>query len=155
MHTTPFATWKYKHDGPGYRHPKQRPVAAVLLLGALLAQFALRLTPLAIPLFLLALIVFFFSTKKLLLGPRYLICGSTLIYFNNVTRIMLDQSAGRLSLTTLSQQNFTLEREKFPTNARKADKISKNKAAKFDKVSKSVIDKVRRAVPDVQTSGIS
>ena len=46
-----------------------------------------------------------------------------------------------------------LERDKFPTGARKADKIKKNKAAKFDKVSSKIIEKVKKAAPRVDMIG--
>ena len=41
-----------------------------------------------------------------------------------------------------------VERERFPTNARKKDKIAINKAAKFSKVSARIVEKVRRATPE-------
>jgi hypothetical protein len=155
MDATKFATWKYQHTGAGFRNPKQRIFAAILLLGALIAQFRFHALPASIPLCIMGLIAFFYSAKKIFLGPRYLICGSSIVYYNNVVRLALDEDAGNLLLVTAADQSFTLERDKFPTGARKADKIIKNKAAKFTKVSQNLIGKVLRASPGVQTTGIS
>lgn len=155
MDATKFAKWKYQHAGAGFRSPRQRIFSAVLLVGALIAQFRFHALPASIPLCIMGLITFFYSTRKIFLGPRYLICGSSIVYYNNVVRLALDEASGNLLLVTAADQSFTLERDKFPTNARKADKIVKNKAAKFSKVSQNLIGKVLRASPDVQTTGIS
>lgn len=155
MDATKFATWKYKHDGAGFRNPKQRIFSGALLLGALIAQFRFHAPLASFPLFIMGVITFFYAAKKIFLGPRYLICGSNIVYYNNVVRLALDEAAGNLLLVTAANQSFTLERDKFPTNARKADKIVKNKAAKFDKVSQNLIGKVLRASPGVQTTGIN
>jgi len=147
-----FATWKYQHAGAGYRSRARLIWAAVFFAGALTA---FRLPPLAIGLLIASLVLFFTSTKKIFVGPRYLICGQTIVYYNNVVRMTLEEGSGVLSLVTAANQTFVLERDKFPTNARKADKIKKNKASKFAKVSANLIAKVLRAVPQVETSGIS
>lgn len=155
MDATKFAAWKYKHEGAGYRSRKQPIVAAALFGGAVVAHFSVHFPPVSIALLLIALITLFYSAKKIFLGPRYLICGSNIVYYNNVVRLGLDEAAGQLQLLTASDQTFTLERDKFPTNARKADKISRNKAAKFTKVAHNIIAKVQRAVPGVHTSGLA
>ena len=155
MDAKKFAAWKYKHEGAGYRSRKQRIAAAILFGSAIVAHFKIHFPPLSIALLVIALIAFFYSAKRIFLGPRYLICGSTIIYYNNVERLVLDEPAGELLLVTASDQAFTLEREKFPTNARKAEKIVRNKAAKFSKVAHNIIVRVQRASPGVQTSGLS
>ena len=54
---------------------------------------------------------------------------------------------GTLELFGADGQVLRLERDKFPTNARKADKITKNKATKFEKVSSRIIERVLHAAP--------
>lgn len=152
MDTSKFDTWKYKHDGAGYRSRKQWLIAAILFGVALFARVPFQYLALAA---LICLAIALFSSKKIFLGPRYLICGNSIVYYNNVERLALDETAGRLQLVTASNQAFTLERERFPTNARKADKIVRNKAAKFNKVAHHIIVRVQRAVPGVQASGLS
>ena len=48
---------------------------------------------------------------------------------------------------------FAIERERFPTNARKTAKIAANKEAKFAKVAEKLIAKIRHASPAVEVSG--
>jgi hypothetical protein len=155
MDGTTFATWKYQHAGAGYRHRARAALTGALLVAAMVTGtlFADQTILPPIILFVLALIAFFHSRKVILVGPRYFICGDAIVYYANVTRMALDDRAGTLRLFTASGQGFTLERDKFPTGARKADKIAKNKAAKFAKVSASLIGKIQRASPAVETVG--
>jgi hypothetical protein len=88
------------------------------------------------------------------LGPRYLLCGQTIVYYANVKRLTLSRGTGTLRVQSNNGQSFVLERDKFPTNARKADKIQKNKAAKFDKVADKIIDKVRKATTSADLIGV-
>jgi len=155
MDASKFDVWKYKHEGAGYRSRKQWLIVAILFGAALLAQVRFQHLPLAIALLLIGVVVALLSSKKIFLGPRYLICGNSIVYYNNVERLVLDEAAGQLRLVTVSDQAFTLERKRFPTNARKADKIARNKAAKFSKVAHNIIVRVQRAVPGVQASGLS
>lgn len=152
MDETRFATWKYNHPGAGYRTPGRLVGIAVAAVAAItgLAVFL----PIGIFLAALALALAFSTSKKILVGPRYAICGPSLVYYNNVVDMSLDETAGTLRLVSANQQAFVLERDKFPTNARKKDKITRNKAEKFAKVSRNLIGKVLRASPNVRTSGV-
>ncbi|MCE1181742.1 MAG: hypothetical protein LWW81_05465 [Rhodocyclales bacterium] len=144
MQISQLNSWKYQHDGPGIRHRWQLPLSGALMLACLPA---LVVPPLAIPLFIIALILMLYRSRKLLIGPRYLICGREIVYFANVQRVDRDDVAGFLSLTPAEGAPFVLNREKFPTNARKADKIKRNRAAKFAKVAERLIVHVRAANP--------
>ncbi|MGB2881176.1 MAG: hypothetical protein WBC08_05310, partial [Rhodoferax sp.] len=83
----------------------------------------------------------------------YLLCGNSIVYYANVNRLTLSGANGTLRLQSQNGKSFVLERDKFPTGARKADKIKKNKAAKFDKVSSKIIEKVKKAAPRVDMIG--
>jgi hypothetical protein len=76
------------------------------------------------------------------------------VYYGNVRRLTLSQARDSLQVQSANGRVFVLERDKFPTSARKTDKIARNRAAKFDKVSGKIIEKVRKAVPNVELSGI-
>ena len=142
-----LATFKYKH-GTRARLSTQRKVfmAIGLLLAGMLSFVAF---PFAIAAGLVSLIVFFARGRTLAVGPRYLICGDEIVYYANVTQMALNEGQGRLDLTLSSGKRFTLEREQVPTGARKAPKIAANQAAKFNKVSSRIIEKVRRAKPEL------
>lgn len=152
MDETRFASWKYNHPGAGYRTPGRLVGIAVSAVAAIVGLVAFL--PIGIFLAALALAVAFSTSKKLLVGPRYAICGPSLVYYNNVVDMSLDEAAGILRLVSANQQSFVLERDKFPTNARKKDKIARNKAEKFAKVSRNLIGKVLRAAPQVRTNGV-
>lgn len=151
MDEAQLARWKYQHDAPGSRSPRQKWAAGILLVLALLTMKPLP--PLGIFLFIVSLLVFFSTSKTVMVGPRYLICGTRIVYFANVSRVDLDHDQGNLRLTSLDGSTLSLERSKFPSNARKADKIQRNQAAKFAKVAKNLIERVRRAAPEAVITG--
>jgi len=140
-----LAVFKYKHGGRASFSGKRKVFFVVSLI------LALALSILAFPAGLLACIVplfaYFGGDRTLCVGPRYLICGEEIVYYANVTQLKLSEAAGSLSLQTASGKTLLIERAKFPTNARKANKIAANQAAKFNKVSAKIVDKVRRASP--------
>jgi hypothetical protein len=140
-----LAVFKYNHGGRASISGKRK----VFLVASLI--LALALSILAFPAGLLACIVpllaYFGGARTLCVGPRYLICGDEIVYYANVTQIKLSEAAGSLSLQTASGKTLLIERAKFPTSARKANKIAANQAAKFNKVSAKIVDKVRRASP--------
>jgi hypothetical protein len=152
MTPTVFSTFKYQHTGRVVRSPKRLRFVYVSLGMTLLAVIFLHrgwLVLLWVP-----LIAWSSVSRQLLLGPRYLLCGEDIVYYANVKQLTLTTAQGELRLVSANGKSFVLERDKFPTNARKADKISRNKSAKFDKVSAKIIDKVRSAAVDVELRGV-
>jgi hypothetical protein len=93
--------------------------------------------------------------KQILVGPRYLICGAEILYYANVVSGNLDSNHGVLRLATASGQEFRLEKNRFPTNARKDFKIELNKNAKFAKVSGKILTKVRKFSPQAQITNFT
>ncbi len=140
-----FALFKYPHGGPPLVSPARRRFTYASAAAALLA------TVLAFPagalLWLVPLLARFTAGRYLQLGPRYLLCGSTIVYYGNVRRMAMSRSRGTLELFGAEGSVLRLERDKFPTNARKPDKITRNKATKFEKVSARIVEHVRKAAP--------
>ena len=147
MDETRFSQWKYNYEGPGIR-PRKRFIIGVICLLAALPAFKLLL-PVGFFLLVPGLVCVLAVDRKIYLGPRYLICGPRILYYANVARVELNRQAGSLTLLTAANTRFVLERERFPTNANKKDKIARNRAAKFDKVAANLLDKVQRAAPGV------
>lgn len=138
-----LASFKYKHESRISLSGKRKIAFLLSLLGALLISklfFPFGLLALGVP-----AMVYLAGQRTLVLGPRYLICGDQIIYYANVTELKLSEAEGTLSLQTGKAIPFVIERERFPTNARKAPKVAANKAAKFNKVVARVTEKVRRA----------
>lgn len=152
MTPTEFATFKYQHTD-GVSRSKQRTMFAAASLAVAVVAIALTGSPAAMGLLVVPAIAWFSVPRQLLLGPRYLLCGNAIVYFGNVKRMTLTRSQGKLRLECVNGKAFVLERDKFPTGARKKDKIAKNKAKKFDKVSGKIIDKVRAASANVVMMG--
>jgi hypothetical protein len=152
MTPTEFATFKYQHTDAPTRSGKRMAVVLGSLLVALV--IAWKAFPAGLAALLVPLIAYTSATKVLLLGPRYLLCGKTIVYYGNVKRLTRKDGEGLLRLQSKSGQNFTLARDKFPTSARKAPKVAANKAAKFDKVASKIIEKVRQASKDVELTGV-
>lgn len=143
---TSFAQFKYPHGGRPLIGPVRR---GVMYGGAVLALLATVLAfPLGAVLWLVPVVARLSAARYLQIGPRYLLCGDTIVYFGNVQRMVLARSEGRLSLYGADKgKPLVIERSKFPTNARKPDKIAKNKDTKFEKVSARIIEGVLKAAP--------
>jgi hypothetical protein len=155
MNSPDLAVFKYDYAEPLKMVPAQKKKMCLgLALVALCFYFF-------IPLGVVALFAFFFFVAKILpkkaicLSPRYLLCGSTVLYYRNIDKIILNADQGNLTLFWDGNKVFKIERDKFPTNARKAPKIAANKAAKFNKMTEKIIAKVRAASPDVELIGVS
>ncbi|HEX5803206.1 MAG TPA: hypothetical protein VFY24_09280 [Azospira sp.] len=146
-----FAVFKYKHGSRTRVSPARRKWVVGSAVAAAVAS--LVLFPVGAALFLLPLAIWLTVPRQLALGPRYLICGEVIVYYGNVDKVVLDRKAGRLTLVASGDRRFAIERERFPTNARKSQKIAANKDAKFAKVAEKLIAKIRHASPGVEVSG--
>ena len=93
---TSFALFKYPHGGRPLIGPVRR---GVMYGGAVLALLATVLAfPVGAVLWLVPVVARLSAARYLQIGPRYLLCGDTIVYFGNVQRMVLARSEGRLSL---------------------------------------------------------
>ncbi len=143
---TSFAQFKYPHGGRPLIGPVRR---GVMYGGAVLALLATVLAfPVGAALWLVPVVARLSAARYLQIGPRYLLCGDTILYYGNVQRMVLAKAEGRLTLYGADKgKPLVIERSKFPTNARKPDKIAKNKDTKFEKVSARIVGHVLQAAP--------
>lgn len=153
MAGAPFATWKYRHDGPLERSPLQRRIGLALLAAGPLVYLVSRILPLGIAPCVIGAIVLLNGQRRLRVGPRYLICGPHIVYFANIDRALRDSAAGTLRLERAGKTVFILERERFSSNARKPHKIAAHRAARFDKASALLLARLRAATPDCRIEG--
>jgi hypothetical protein len=146
-----LSTYRYDHSGPRYRsRSRWVTIGVLLLLGLGVFVLAPALFPLGMVIWGVALMVYGTAPKFLRLGPRYLLCGKQIVYHANVKRITFAKSEGRLQLHGMNGEHFVLERDKFPTDARREPKISQKKAAKFETLSSKIIFNIQRAQPYVE-----
>ena len=154
MDKTPTATfihWKYKDGAPLPLGAARRAlfyVSLVLALVGAVAAFPGGVVLIAIP-----LLIRFAVSRQIAVGPRYLLCGEDIVYYGSVDKVELDAEAGRMTLHCGGHRRFVLERDKFPSNARKSAKIAANQAAKFAKASTKLLERIRQASPTVEVSG--
>jgi hypothetical protein len=146
--STAFTRFAYQHDD-GVNHSPQRIwFVCTSLLGALaimgLSSPAIGVVWLGIP-----LIAWLATPRQLLLGPRYLLCGNTIVYFGNVKRMTLLPAHGKLRLECTNGMAFVLERHRFPSRLRLVEKLVKSRAARFDTLSTRIIAHVRAASANV------
>lgn len=146
-----FAVFKYKHGSRTRVSPARRKWIVGTAIAAALASIVLF--PVGAAFFLLPLAIWLTVPRQLALGPRYLVCGEVIVYYGNVDQVVIDRQAGKLTLVSAGNRRFAIERERFPTNARKTAKIAANKEAKFAKVAEKLIAKIRHASPAVEVSG--
>lgn len=140
-----LAVFKYKHGERTGLSGKRMTVFFVTLILAMIV--AKLFFPFGVPALFIPLAVFFGGKKTLSIGPRYLICGNQIVYYANVTQLKLFEAEGRLSLQMANGNVVSIDRKKFPSNARKEHKVAANKAAKFNRVTAKIIEKVRRVSP--------
>lgn len=142
--STAFARFAYQHDD-GVNHSQQRIwCVCASLLGAL-AIMALSSAATGAVLMCIPLIAWLTTPRQLLLGPRYLLCGNTIVYFGNVKRMTLLPAHGKLRLECANGAAFVLERHRFPSRLRMVEKLVKSRAARFDTLSTRIIAHVRAA----------
>ena len=148
-----YADFKYKHNGLA--------ASGVLLLVALVVAglFLLwmyrsyRDDGLIMGGIIVVLVSFFaWPKRRIRLGARWLLCGDRIVYYGNVSRMEL--KPGRTLALYSGKKQFVLERDRFPTNAKKSHKIAANKDKKFAKVSGMIIRHVLNASPKVELKGI-
>ena len=156
MRPPKFAEFSYLHDDAVW--PAWLKVLLVTgLLAALAAVYVWSVSaiPFVIPglIFWIILISMLAPRRKIILSPRYIVCGNTVMHFRNIRIMDIQAAQGRLKLVTASGQMLTLEREKFPTKARKAHKIEANQQAKFCKVADKLIACVRISTPEATIRG--
>ncbi len=151
--TPKLGTFKYDHDD---RVPVGwlNWLASLLCVPVVIAGFAIA-PPLGVATAVAAVIFWALRLpkKQIRLGVRYAIVGNTIVYFRNVRRMEL-KAGHALTLYWGQDRSLKIEQSRFPTNARKDEKIAKNKAAKFEKVSGKIIDRVLHASPSVELTGI-
>ncbi len=87
-------------------------------------------------------------SKPLVVASRYLILGDQIVYYRSVTRVHLDKGRQTLTISPSKGKPLVISADKFPTSARKIDKIKANQAVKFGKVSGKIIERLNAVVPE-------
>lgn len=150
MENRTFSIFKYQHrEGGAFSFAKIWKVLAGILLVLFCVVWFFPFG-----LFVLVPVVIYAIRKsaaaKMYIGPRYLICGGSIFYYHNITKITLEYENGTLLLDTVSGRTLLILQKNFPTNARKSEKIAKNTAAKFFKAAEKIVAKVTAAAPGVE-----
>lgn len=147
--------FRYSHKDKLSFTFKQKFIITILIIFSIF--FYLIFFPVMIAFLILTLIytLIVFPKRNIYLTSRYLICGNTIFYYQNINKISLNSNSGTLHIYSDGKEIFKLEKELFPTNARKTDKIANNKNNKFKKVSDKIINKIMESSPDVEIHGVS
>lgn len=134
-----FFSYKYNHGGDAYRSPKRKALCFALAIIALGMNFLFF--PFAIPLFIIPAIAWFAAPTMIYIGPRYLICNSTIMYFAEITHTTPFDDAMSTGLFVATGQHgrkLAIERDRFPSNARKDHKIRAHREKKFAKLANRI-----------------
>lgn len=146
-----LSTYKYQHAGAALRSRRRWwAIGVLLLVGLGVFVLAPPAFPFGIAAWVVAWVVYGTAPKHLLVGSRYLICGEHIVYYGNVQRVTWAKTKDRLTLRLMNGTDFVLERDKFPTGARREPKITQNKTARFEKVSRKLMAHIQMARPDVE-----
>ena len=148
-----FASWKYdtgSHKKAWFIFAAIVSFVAALFLSANVSPYFMLM--LSIPL----LIVFHLwradYDRGLMLSNRYIIIGEEIVYFRNLSSARLEKDAESLTLFWGKGRSLVVASSRFPTNARKPDKIRLNRSAKFSKVSEKILSKLELNGVKVTTS---
>jgi hypothetical protein len=93
------------------------------------------------------------NSRPLLVARRYLILGERIVYYRNILRAVIDHREQTLTLSSERSQPLVIAADKFPTNARKPDKIKANRNRKFNDVAARVSGRLREASVEVTVIG--
>ncbi len=146
-----FSTYQYQHTGAASRSSRRWwAIGGLLLVGLGVLVLAPPVFPLGIIVWVVAWVVYGTAPKHLKIGSRYLICGEHIVYYGNVKRVTWAKTKDRLTLRLMNGTDFVLERDKFPTGARREPKITHNKTVKFENVSRKLMTHIQMARPDVE-----
>lgn len=144
------SVFKYNNKDKLTFSTKQKIIIFILMLTSLLLIFKFLVIGIILSVISLIYIGISYPKRTIKVESRYLICGKTIVYYKNINRIVLNKYLGLLLLYSGDNLVFKLEKELFPTNARKPDKIINNKNKKFEKVSDKIINKIIKTSPDVK-----
>ena len=159
MNDPQFSTFQYQHTDPVSRSYLRWALTLGCFAISGLAFFGASRSmgdgfiPVGIIAIVVGLVAYGSVSRFIMLGPRYLLCGTTIVYYGHVTHIYFYRETGTLRLAMSDGGNFILERDKFPTGARHEPKITKNKTEKFEKVSNKIIEKIENVRPNVKKTG--
>lgn len=148
-------SFKYSHKDKLSLIPSQK--FTILILLVLMLFFTIIYIQISIALLVITFIytLIVLPKRNLYLAPRYLICGNTIFYYKDITKMTLNSNLGLLIIYSEGREIFRLEKDLFPTNARKTDKIINNKKNKFKKISEKIIGKITSVLPNVELERIN
>ena len=151
----PFASYKYDTDDvhPFFKNDLNTLLAYVLLvliaIPFLFVHIIFSGIILVVGLILLGYIKN--SINKIHLYDGYIIIGSKIIFYLNISKINVNGRDGNTILTFKdAEADFILLRSNFPTNARKQDKIKAQLDNKFFKINEKIIKRTKKINPNVR-----
>lgn len=86
---------------------------------------------------------------KIIIDSSFIILDSKVYYYTSFKKIEINKNEGIAFLFLSNDKNVIIRRENFPTAARKADKIKKNKMQAFNKVMNKIVNKIKHINPSV------
>lgn len=92
--------------------------------------------------------------KKMYLGVRRIVCGNSVLYYGNISRVVVHRDAGWMVLESATGSSLRIVEDKFPTSARKPEKIKKNRSEKFNRVVEKVLARVAKLAPEVDIQNL-
>ncbi len=144
-----FAEYKYGTT-TNYSKGILNFIAVSMAIGIIFT--AININPYALALILIPIIIIILNKRSasvnlILIGGRYLIIGTNVVYYKNIEKTELDKKIGKFTLTTTEGNTYNINSASFPTNARKPDKIKINKTAKFEKAVDKIIARLKEIAP--------
>jgi hypothetical protein len=137
-----FTCFRYQHTD-GVTRSRQRLMFVGSTLALALVVATMFAAPVGAALLAVPLFAWLAVPRQLLLGPRYLLCGNTIVYFGNVKRVTLSSVHGKLRLECTNGTAFVLERRRFPRSVRPIEKLVNCQATQFDRLTTQIIAQVR------------
>jgi hypothetical protein len=144
-----FAEYKYGNE-INYRKGLLIFIAVVLFI--IISIVAISTSPVLFALLIIPVIIIVINRKSssinfILIGVRYLIICTDVVYYKNINKVELDKNSETLKLFTDQGKSYEIKSSLFPTNARKPEKIKINKTAKFNKTVEKIYARLKEISP--------
>lgn len=152
MDTREVAMYGYQLDNTMNKLVGASVAAVFLAIGCAVSLSPWFLLFLLIPVAVIIYVKRSGCNKPLLIASRYLILGDRIVYYRTVSSAIMDTGMQTLTLGMARGKSVIIAAERFPTNARKPDKIKNNKTAKFRKVADKIINRLHALSPDCEFS---
>jgi hypothetical protein len=147
---------EYKYES-GVKSGRGLTIFIIIALSFAILIAGVSLSPIILILFVIPIYLAVRNAQSgnpdiIYITDRYLIVGNKVIYFSNINESKLDKEKSIMTISTVDGNTIQIGASHFPTNARKPEKIAKNKKDKFIKATERISARLKELSPGTRQS---